>query len=252
MNDNQNKDLNNEPIAITPITPQSIDNTQELDTVEEQSNIVPITPVNENNSSTEQPTTQENNAAQVENNPIQGQIEPQNNNSNVITPNIIIPEMKEDNNIKKDVEVPNQVADNNSIPQTNSELSIESSSPFDIGISTTPTSQEQVISPTTSETQNSIPVNNSIDNDINIQQETVNNTEEISLATYLINMFLFSIPLIGLIVLIIKITDKKHKNISNFAKAYLIYMIIIVIIILLLPILFGSVIYKIFFFNKFF
>ena len=49
----------------------------------------------------------------------------------------------------------------------------------------------------------------------------------ISVGNFLMNMVLFTIPIIGLIILIIRIFNKKDKNIKNFAIAYLIYQIII-------------------------
>lgn len=56
--------------------------------------------------------------------------------------------------------------------------------------------------------------------------EIINSDNVTSTGTYLGHIFLFSIPVIGFIMLIIKAFDKKNKNISNWAKAMLLYMVI--------------------------
>ena len=53
-------------------------------------------------------------------------------------------------------------------------------------------------------------------------------------------MILFSIPLVGFIVLILKVVDKKDKNISNFAKAYLLLGIILVLLWIVFFGIFGA------------
>ncbi len=64
----------------------------------------------------------------------------------------------------------------------------------------------------------------------------------VSFGKYLGHLFLFSIPVIGFIFLLIKAFDKKDENISNYAKAYLVYMILIVVIAIVITFLFVSVI----------
>lgn len=69
------------------------------------------------------------------------------------------------------------------------------------------------------------------------------NTEATSSKKYLVNMFLFSIPVIGIILMIIKIINKKDKNDSNFAKSFLIYSVSMIAIIILTLFLITNVFY---------
>lgn len=67
-------------------------------------------------------------------------------------------------------------------------------------------------------------------NDINEMVEEKNENKEIaevvSVKRYLLYIILFSIPVVGLIVLIVKFFDKEDKNISNYAKAQLLLSLI--------------------------
>ena len=67
-------------------------------------------------------------------------------------------------------------------------------------------------------------------NDINEMVEEKNKNKEIaevvSVKRYLLYIILFSIPVVGLIVLIVKFFDKEDKNISNYAKAQLLLSLI--------------------------
>lgn len=92
-----------------------------------------------------------------------------------------------------------------------------------INNSITPSSGDatQVISPAPTVTSdqstldNNIPTNNAV----------------VSVGKFLGYLFLFSIPVVGFIMLIVKALDKKDKNISNFAKAQLLYGVIISVIV---------------------
>ena len=59
---------------------------------------------------------------------------------------------------------------------------------------------------------------------------SVNSSNAVSFGKYLGYIFLFSIPLVGFIMLIVKVFDKKDENISNFAKAMLAYYVILTVI----------------------
>ena len=150
------------------------------------------------------------------------------NGGTLITPSMKLPEMKDE------VSEVGSVSASGPEPQ----LSLDSASPFDIGVGV-PASGNVSVSETvkTGSDIKNIPVNNSDDKnkvveDINLSQisKPANSANVVSVGTYMINIFLFSIPVIGLIVLIIKMLDKDNVNVSNFAKAYLLYDIIFLVI----------------------
>lgn len=245
MNNEQNNGVGN----ITPIMPNNTNNQNTNPGVNnEQSGVTtptPITPI--------APTTPEQQNNQV----------PNNNPTIPITP---MPEVRGTSN--QNVENQNnQVNPTPTItpqpqqPISNApkELKLDSSSPFDIGVSaplstatniTTP--QTPISQPTQSSTITPIPVtnnNNDTENkpqqDINIKEPTTQSTDNVvSVGTYLIHIILFSIPVIGLILLIVKALDKKNKNLSNFAKAQLILAIIATVIMVVIFVLFGAVIFN--------
>ncbi len=224
MNDNQNNNLNNEPITITPITPQVAGQTSENNDIANNStqiNTIQVPPIN-NNSQNNQTMAPQNNIV--------------NNNQNILTPKVIVPEMKNENN--------NAINENlsNNNPSLEPQLNLESSSPFDIGINTPlNTSEISIQQPLPTNTNENQSIANDNNNnpiqDINIEQNN-NSTNITSMGSYLLLLILFSIPLIGFIILIVKVLDKKDKNISNFAKAYLLFGIIILVIGFLAPIVF--------------
>ena len=69
-----------------------------------------------------------------------------------------------------------------------------------------------------------------------------NDSEVVSVKKYLGYIVLFSIPVVGIIMLIVKALDKKDKNISNFAKAQLLLSLIITVIVTVLSIAFAGMI----------
>ncbi len=85
-------------------------------------------------------------------------------------------------------------------------------------------STESIMQTTTSEvtaTNNTVtPTDNAT-----VSQPSISTTNDdanvISIAKYLGHMFLFIIPIVGLVMLILKVVDKKDKGINNFAKASL-------------------------------
>ena len=201
----QNQELTTPLPTITPITPTPLnaDTTPEITpTPAPVPNTVTITPI----SPTPTPEGQAPNAGNI-------------------TPNIVMPEMKNEATPQ---------------PETNQQpqLNIETASPFDIGVSAPLNTTVANIEVSNNEPQQ-VPVNNNVDNstqqpqnDINIKETSNDNTEEIvSVGKYILHFIIFSIPVIGFIMLIVKALDKKNKNISNLAKAILIIGVISIIIV---------------------
>ncbi len=89
----------------------------------------------------------------------------------------------------------------------------------------------------TSNTETTIPVNPDTNNDSVSQSSYSNSSSDVSVGTYLGHMFLFSIPFVGFILLIVKAFDKKNKNISNWAKSMLLYSLILTVITVVISIL---------------
>lgn len=152
-------------------------------------------------------------------------------------------------------------------PQPNNNLNIVNSSPFDIGLnSTINTEKTQIIDPilsgsnnisnTTNENSqllnnNSMqPLNNNVTNNFGdatpLTNANINNTSNdniVSVGKYLGYILLFSIPIVGFIMLLVKaFGDKKDKNISNLAKAQLILIVIVTVLSIVLSIAFGALI----------
>lgn len=153
----------------------------------------------------------------------------------------------------------------NNIPITqepNLELKIDSSTPFDIGVTTqgpitsNPTLNSEIPAnnniPTFTSTEtpmNSVTTNtasNSINNNsIPLTNDSINTNSNgeniVSVGKYLGNLILFSIPLIGFIMLLVKaFGNKNDQNISNLAKAQLLLALIIIILGVILRIIFSS------------
>lgn len=244
-NQNTNPGVNNEqsgvttPTPITPIAPTTPE--QQNNQVPNNNPTIPITPMPEVRGTSNQNVENQNN--QVNPTPT---ITPQ---PQQITPTIVMPESKDSS-----MSSPQQP-----IPNAPKELKLDSSSPFDIGVSaplstatniTTP--QTPISQPTQSSTITPIPVTNNNNDtetkpqqDINIKEPTTQSTDNVvSVGTYLIHIILFSIPVIGLILLIVKALDKKNKNLSNFAKAQLILAVIATVIMVVIFVLFGAVIFN--------
>lgn len=217
MNNDQNNNING-IITPQPITPTDISNQDADSNANNLIQSTPIVPV-------EQPKDVNNNVETLQPNIISGQQ----------TPNIIMPEMKKDND-----------GINNTIFQT-PELKLDGTSPFDIGINQTPimasSEENNTTTPTITNDSNAnlnnnpndpvqviTPTNTEQQEDISLPLSTSNNSDIVPVTKYLINIILFSIPIVGFIMLILKAIDKKDKNISNFAKAYLILMVALVIL----------------------
>lgn len=79
--------------------------------------------------------------------------------------------------------------------------------------------------------------NTGIDISDNTGKANNGNIEITSVKSYLLNMLLFMIPLVGFIILIIKVLDKKESNIRNFARAYLLFCLLLSIIFVFIYIL---------------
>ena len=148
---------------------------------------------------------------------------------------------------------PNQIDVNNN-------LNTVSSSPFDIGINQTmstnteplntsiPTNNGPILSveiPSNNNSTINTNLNNSIQNDNLSGNQTLGATTNednmekvVSVKEYLLLYILCCIPLVGFIILILKaFGGKANKNIRNFARAQLLLMVIIAVISMLLTII---------------
>lgn len=169
-----------------------------------------------------------------------------------VTPDTIIPQSNgvghNSNNLENTMVVP--------------ELKLDSSSPFDIGVSNFQNDSLNSMMPNQSSNlnQNNVtpiaPVNlNNGEQENNLQSNggvstsnssVVNNSVSstsdnvVSVGKYLLHMILFSIPLVGFIMVIVKVFDKKDKNISNYAKAQLLFVIIMVVIGIIISVVFSA------------
>ena len=236
MNNDQNNIFGN----VTPIQPtnNSQTNTTSSEVSQNQPSTtnqgaIPITPI---------PEVKGEASTNVE--------QPQNNTGKSlqqgITPTIVMPETKE-----------SPIAPQ---PQ-NKELNLESSSPFDIGVNAPLSTNANVnITP---EVPNNTPItpitvsnngqenasnnpnlsnNNQQPQDINISSQPQQSNDVVSVGKYLLHIILFSIPIVGFIILIIKALDKKDKNISNFAKAQLIIVLASIILCVIMFFIAGATI----------
>ena len=235
-----NEQKNNDGITpITPIQPQTIDSSA---TSAVQGPVLPVTnPAAVNIVSA--PTPSSSNGGKIDVvNPVpltgvggDGKIEVTNPvpaagvGGGLLMPSATMPEVKGAETSISNSVVPPVKNDNGSVATNASspQLALENSSPFDIGVNAPINTN---VSNNVQGTVSTIPVTgnanaNTISSDINIKQSTTN-SDIVTVGTYIKTMILFTIPVIGFIIMIIKALDKENKNISNFAKAYLLFGII--------------------------
>ena len=204
--------LNDNIVTITPVDNQNSNSNNDALTVDGSNqindNLIPVNPIGD--------IVQSNNTQAQDNNV---------NNSSINQElSIVIPQMKNDStNI------------DSSSSNTNSDLNVGSlqlngSTPFDIGVSNSNSnndvSNEQVVINSNNNSDSSNQDAN-IKNDINPPAVNINSNSELTVGFYIKNMILFSIPIVGLILMIKKATNKEDKNESVFAKAYLILYAIV-------------------------
>lgn len=92
-----------------------------------------------------------------------------------------------------------------------------------------------------SDNTNSTPLTSAISNN----QDSSDNV--VSVGSYLGHIILFSIPVVGFIMLLVKaFSSKTNKNISNFAKAQLILAVIITVLTVVVTIVFGAALFAMF------
>lgn len=129
-------------------------------------------------------------------------------------------------------------------PTPQAEIKLETTTPFDIGINSMNSnniqnsplveSPKNIPSPVEeTKTLPPEPINNNPPLTASTPNHNMNssNNDTVSVGNYLGHILLFSIPLIGFIMLLVKaFGSKNNKNISNLAKAYLLSSIIIVVI----------------------
>lgn len=176
-----------------------------------------------------------------------------------VTPESVIPQ-------SGNVSSNGNVGDSNSM--ASSSLKLESSSPFDIGfnagvntnvnasVNTGVVNDVSVggqsngnVTPITpvdlNTTINNAVSGNMVNDNVDVNRSAVmeesNSDNIVSVGKYMLYMILFSIPLVGFIVLLIKVFDKKNINISNMAKAQLLMSVIVMVLVFLIfVVLFGT------------
>lgn len=166
-------------------------------------------------------------------------------NNDILGMGVNSPAPMENNNVNNGVI---GVDTNNVIPGGNvnngPDLMGGGSSPFDIGLgpaAVNPSMGSNTIMPNSGANI----VGNSADSKP-FTNETANVSTEgeevVSVGTYILNMILFCIPIIGFIMILVKAFSKKaNKNISNFAKAFLLMQFIIVVLTVVLMFVLVSV-----------
>ena len=214
-------------------------NNNETNNNENQEKIIPIEP--QQITPLEKQTIPSENS--VEKNALNN--EQQEETKDVIIPITPIPGTETNNNITNTNTL--ETNSNNNAIETNNNpiLNLDSSSPFDIGINEPMSNNNSNID--NIESQNNTEIINSTEStnqtqDIKIEttQDNNNDNKITSVGQYLLYIVLFSIPIIGLIIMIIKALDKNNKNISNFAKAWLIIYVITFVISSIIMLLFGA------------
>ena len=149
---------------------------------------------------------------------------------------------------------------NNVVP----ELKLDSSSPFDIGIganneSNSPLSNQTNLTPDLSAMNTMSTNTTTVQNPVNTNSSVVTSTSEkpltnanpanvttndevVSVKKYLGTLILFSVPIVGFIMLLIKaFSNSENKNISNLAKAQLLYALIIILLYIVIVFLLGII-----------
>ena len=126
-----------------------------------------------------------------------------------------------------------------------------SSSSINQSISDSNIGNEAIIQPTIDSNNNIVNPSN-----LNSTQDTVTSISDsdgvsvVSIGQYMGHMLLFSIPIIGFVMLIVKAFDKKNTSISNFAKAILIFSLIGVVIMaisyIIVFVIFGNTLTNVF------
>ena len=239
INNNQSDNNNTAPVeqqlttplpTITPITPTPINETPQVETP--PTPVVPITPDATPNQAPVVSITPEPAPAPVVPTVQEQTPEVQVQTGDNLTPNIVVPEMKNETRPQPESNVQN----------IQPQLNIETASPFDIGVNaplntTTDNIAVNVASSVPTANNNTESTKQQPQNDININEPTNSTAEIVSVGQYILYNIIFFIPLLGFIMLIIKALDKKNKNISNFAKSILIMQIIIFIIVIALIVL---------------
>lgn len=200
----------------------------------------------------------------VDNNAVNSVIPESNNNIISVDSSSVIPGIVNSTPINNGID--GAVQPNNNLgTDLNQALNVNATSPFDIGLggTTLPDTNTQITEPI-------LPVNNSVPNTVNeaisplnngtmtapnnmgsmgdatpLTNESTNNVGDddniVSVKKYLLHIILFSIPVVGVIMLLVKaFGEKKDKNISNFAKAQLLLSVIVVVLGIVISVVFGT------------
>lgn len=169
-----------------------------------------------------------------------------NNNQNTIIPNQN-PSNSVNNNANNTIGLNSSNLSNQSQLTTSSQpdIKLETTTPFDIGINSVNTNQaatQMMMSENIKNITNGMEENKNLSSEVtstnqpltnsNITNDMNNSNDNIvSVGSYLGHILLFSIPLIGFVMLLVKaFGSKSNKNISNFAKAQLLLSVIVVVL----------------------
>ena len=180
---------------------------------------VPEQPIIEQNNTMFSPSINDNNP----NNMFNNSMNITNNNSVSVEPLNIIPENTNNNQFNQNNNIDNNFGQNLNSNNLNN-------MPYNLAndINTSITNNANMLPPIANEMNNT-----NLNDELKDNNEFINSNEEniISVKKYLGHMVLFSLPVVGFIMLIIKgFVEKKNKNISNFAKANLIFSIIVTVV----------------------
>lgn len=180
-------------------------------------------------------------------------------NNDMLVPNLspVIPEVS---NVGGNGPAPGVLSVNNP-GNLDSNLNASASNTFDIGLSNNASNLNQVgtisdvnsgITVASGDTIQADGTNNG--GNIPLTSTTPNNVVSngsgdsvVSVGSYLGHIILFSIPIVGFIMLLVKaFGSKSNKNISNLAKAQLLLSVIITVLTVVIMIVFGAAIFTMF------
>lgn len=240
MNNESNNNVNNENNTFS-FLPQNdnptTSNTNETNVVNNVpgANLTPISagatpvaePLNNPVPSTPEPVAPTNN---VETNPIMPETSNQPMNP---TPELnTVSSSPFDIGLNNSNPTPNLINANNLSPDPTMSVNNNSMPSFDI-----PSNESQRSEPLPINTgTNNVPLTNPTP-----QNGMVNNSDNVvSVGQYLGNMLLFSIPFVGIIILIVKAINNNNQNLRNYARAQLLLMAIMVGVGFIISIIFGA------------
>lgn len=245
-----NNDSNSSGITpITPISPVGIQSQAQPgeSAAVSSGGTIPISPVPESkdniSNSSSQVTNDANNGLGDAIIPISPEnIVPSSDGSSVsndLAQTMIIPELKLDSSNPFDIGIGQSAGVNNSLLTEDVNNTNNNNSTDNNSTNVTPITPVSV-SDESDKVEISVNQNNNVVSSNNGVSNISDNVEVVSVGKYLLHIILFSIPVVGFIMLIVKAVDKKDKNISNLAKAQLLLGVILCVLGVILVALFGA------------